>query len=51
MIRAVNPRETDKPLVLIPVTAEDVAREKRRKAAIWVAAGVMVVLAALFAYK
>ena len=46
-----NPQETDKPLVLIPVTAEDVAREKRRKVALWVAAGVTVVLAALFAYQ
>lgn len=44
-------QETDKPLVLIPVTAEDVAREKRRKVTIWVAAAIAVVLVALFSYR
>ena len=46
-----TPRETDKPLVLIPVTADDVARERRRKVAKWAGTGILVVAAALFSYK
>lgn len=44
-------QEIDKPLVLIPVTADDVARERRRKVAKWAGAGILVVAAALFSYK
>jgi tetratricopeptide (TPR) repeat protein len=39
------------PLVLIPVTAEDVAREKRRKVLIWLAVAVVVVAAAWYVYQ
>lgn len=40
-----------KPLVLIPVTAEDVEREQRRRLMTWLAVGLIVVLAAGFVYK
>jgi tetratricopeptide (TPR) repeat protein len=47
----VNPNEFEKPVVLIPVMAEDVARQQRRQVTKWVAVGIVVALAALFAYK
>ena len=40
-----------KPLVLIPVTAGDVARQKRRKVMIWALAGLIVLLAAFLGYR
>src|SRR5512138_3031515 len=48
---AVNPQETDKPVVLIPVMAEDVARERRRKIAIRLGVGLLVAVVAFFAYR
>ena len=41
----------DSPLTLIPMTAEDAARETRRKRAIWIAIVVAVALLAGWAYK
>ena len=46
-----SPQETDKPVVLIPVTADDVAREKRRKVALLTAVCLVVLVAAFLAYK
>jgi tetratricopeptide (TPR) repeat protein len=40
-----------KPLVLIPVTAEDVEREQRRRTIKWLAGGLVVILAGGFVYK
>jgi len=50
MIRAVNESQ-DQPLVLIPVMAADVARAKRRKVAIGLGAGLVVLLACGYIYK
>jgi tetratricopeptide (TPR) repeat protein len=48
-----TPGETsaDQPLVLIPMTADDVARGKRRKVLIGLAIGLVVLLAGAFVYR
>lgn len=41
----------EKPLLMIPMTADDAAREKRRKVLIWLGTGLVIVAAGAFGYK
>ncbi len=49
--RAALPGEPEKPLILVPVTAEDVARQQRKKALISIAALLLILGAGWFVYK
>jgi len=46
-----NPPSFNKPPIMIPVTAEDVARERRGKLVRWLAAALLVMLAGWIVYK
>ncbi|HSR08329.1 MAG TPA: hypothetical protein VLM42_14340, partial [Bryobacteraceae bacterium] len=46
-----HPEAASKPLILIPVTAEDVQRQKRRRLLKWLAGLLIAMLVAAIIYK